>query len=56
MSDETVKVTVEDYSKPLSDFDIQMIHNGLELPNEASVMRMAREILKWRGFSNPDAV
>lgn len=53
---DVVKVTTEDYSKPLSDFDIQMIHNGLERPNEVCIMRMAREILKWRGFSNPDAV
>ena len=41
---------------PLSDYDIEMIHTGLLIPNEKAIHSMAREIRKWRGVANPDAV
>lgn len=40
----------------LSDYDIQMIHSGLLLPNEKGIHSMAREIRKWRGVEDPDGV
>lgn len=40
----------------LSDYTIGLIHAGLEIPNEAAIRSMAREIRKWRGISNPDAI
>lgn len=39
---------------PLSDYDIQMIHDGLLIPNEKAIKSMAREIRKWRGEKDPD--
>lgn len=41
---------------PLSDYAIQMIHSGLLIPNAAAIRSMAREIRKWRGVADPDAV
>lgn len=46
----------EPLSQPLPDSSIKMIHNGLMIPNQRAVQRMAREIRKWRGEENPDAV
>jgi hypothetical protein len=40
----------------LSDYDIQMIHSGLLIPNEKAVHSMAREIRKWRGAPDPDLI
>ena len=42
--------------EPLSDYAIQMIHDGLEIPNPAAIRNMAHEIRKWRGTPNPDAI
>jgi len=42
--------------EPLSDYAIQMIHAGLEIPNPESIRSMAREIRKWRGVPNPDLI
>lgn len=42
--------------KELSDYDLQMIHDGLLVPNEQSIKSMAREIRKWRGVPNPDSL
>ncbi len=41
---------------PLSDADIEEIHDGLLVPNAKAIHSMAREIRKWRGVPNPDAV
>ena len=41
---------------PLSDFAIEQIHSGLEIPGPAAIHSMAREIRKWRGVPNPDAI
>ena len=41
---------------PLSDYAIQMIHAGLEVPNAMAIHSMAREIRKWRGVPNPDLI
>lgn len=40
----------------LSNYQIRFIHSGLLMPNEQSIHKMAREIRKWRGEENPDAV
>ena len=40
----------------LSDSDIEKIHSGLLIPNDKAIHSMAREIRKWRGVENPDAV
>lgn len=40
----------------LSDYQIQMIHAGLLIPNGQSIKSMSREIRKWRGVENPDAI
>ena len=40
----------------LSDYDLQMIHAGLLIPNEKAVHSMSREIRKWRGVKDPDGV
>lgn len=40
--------------EPLSDYDIQQIHDGLLIPNEKAIHSMAREIRKWRGDKDPD--
>jgi hypothetical protein len=42
--------------EPLSDYDIQMIHAGLLVPNAKAILSMSREIRKWRGVVNPNAV
>jgi hypothetical protein len=42
--------------KPLSDAAIRMIHAGLVIPNEVSILSMSREILASRGDPHPDAV
>lgn len=42
--------------EPLSDTEIQLIHAGLAIPNPEAIHSMAREIRKWRGEPNPDAV
>ena len=42
--------------EPLSDYAIQMIHAGLEIPNARAIHSMAREIRKWRGEPNPDLI
>jgi hypothetical protein len=42
--------------EPLSDYQIQMIHAGLLIPNKQAVYSMAREIRKWRGVKNPDLI
>lgn len=41
---------------PLSDYDIQMIHAGLLIPNKKAIHSMSREIRKWRGVPNPDLI
>jgi len=41
---------------PLTDYEIQMIHAGLMIPNAKAIHSMAREIRKWRGVENPDSV
>jgi hypothetical protein len=41
---------------PLSDYDIQMIHAGLLIPNAQAILSMSREIRKWRGEPNPDLI
>ncbi len=40
---------------PLPDAEIEEIHDGLLVPNEQSIRRMALEIRKWRGAPDPDA-
>ncbi len=40
----------------LPDFEIQLIHAGLMIPNEHAVRSMAREIRKWRGEPDPDLI
>lgn len=40
----------------LSDFTIQQIHDGLEIPNEKAIEAMAYEIRVWRKTPNPDSV
>ncbi len=42
--------------EPLSDYDIQMIHAGLLIPNAKAVLSMSREIRRWRGEPNPDSI
>lgn len=39
---------------PLTDYSIQLIHNGLMIPTPSAVKSMAREIRKWRGVPDPD--
>lgn len=39
----------------LSNYDIQMIHAGLLVPNTKAIHSMSREIRKWRGEKDPDA-
>jgi len=45
-----------DPPEPLSDYDIQMIHAGLLIPNAKDILSMSREIRKWRGVPNPDLI
>jgi len=40
----------------LSDGEIAEIHSGLLLPNREAIHSMAREIRKWRGVQDPDAI
>lgn len=40
----------------LTDYEIQMIHAGLLIPNARAILSMSREIRKWRGEKNPDLV
>lgn len=40
----------------LSDNEIQMIHARLEVPGPEQIHSMAREIRKWRGVPDPDAI
>jgi hypothetical protein len=62
MADNFPKITVVKPSdtftppEPLSDYDIQMIHAGLMIPNAEAIHSMAREIRKWRGVENPDSI
>jgi hypothetical protein len=42
--------------EPLSDGAIAEIHAGLLIPNASAIHSMAREIRKWRGVPDPDAV
>ena len=51
-----IKIGNVDHSVPLPDFSIKQIHAGLLIPDQDSIIRMAREILKWRGEKNPDEV
>jgi len=45
-----------DPPKPLSDFNIQMIHSGLLKPDAPAILSMSREIRMWRGAPNPDLI
>ena len=62
MSDDEIKITAvygdERIPPPaeLSDYDIQMIHAGLLIPNAKAILSMSREIRKWRGVNNPDLI
>jgi hypothetical protein len=62
MSDDDIRITAvygdEKVTPPkeLSDYDIQMIHNGLLIPNRNAILSMSREIRKWRGVPNPDLI
>lgn len=40
----------------LSDYEIQMIHAGLMIPNGKAILSMSREIRKFRGVKNPDLI
>ena len=42
--------------KELSDYVIKQIHCGMLVPNQNTVIKMAREIRKWRGEENPDLI
>ena len=39
----------------LTDLEIEMIEDGLQIPSEMAWRSMAREIRKWRGVKDPDA-
>lgn len=57
MSKEDPIIQVDPTPLPvLSDYDIQMIHAGLMLPNERAIQSMAREIRKYRGVPDPDLI
>lgn len=40
----------------LSNYQIQMIHAGLMIPNGKAIHSMSREIRKWRGEKDPDLI
>lgn len=40
----------------LSNDDINMIHARLMIPGAEDIHSMSREIRKWRGIENPDAL
>lgn len=42
--------------KELSDYEIGQIHAGLLIPNGKAILSMSREIRKWRGHTDPDAI